>query len=68
MWWFVNWRNLEPEIVTDEGKNRKTTVAEALETRDEVKYLIKVNRSDHLNMLFNELIENREQKTKTKWY
>ena len=57
---------MEPEIVTDEGKNRKTTVAEALETRDEGKYLIKVNRSDHLNMLFNELIENREQKSKTK--
>ena len=41
----------EPEIVTDEDENRKITATEALE----------VNRSDHLNMIFYELIENVEQ-------
>ena len=28
---------------------------------DEVKYSIKVNRSDNLNMIFNELVENVER-------
>ena len=47
----------EPEIVTDEDKNKKITAAEALKKLDEVKNLIEVNGSDHLNMIFNELIE-----------
>ena len=51
----------EPEIVTDEDKNKKITTAEALKKLDEVKNLIEVNGSDHLNMIFNELIENVEQ-------
>ena len=55
---FVNWRNLEPEIVTDEDENRKITAAEALKKLDEVKNSIEVNGSDYLNMIFNELIEN----------
>ena len=60
---FVNWRNLEPEIVTDEDENRKITAAEALKKLDEVKNSIEVNGSDYLNMIFNELIENVEQMT-----
>ena len=60
---FVNWRNLEPEIVTDEDENRKITATEALKKLDEVKNLIEVNGSDYLNMIFNELIENVEQMT-----
>ena len=40
----------EPEIVTDEDKNRKITVAEALKKLDEVNSFIEVNGSDHLNM------------------
>ena len=50
----------EPEIVTDEDKNKKITAAEALKKLDEVKNLIEVNGSDHLNMIFNELIEKLE--------
>ena len=61
MWWFVNWKNLEPEIVTDEDENRKVTAAKTLKKLDEVKNFIKVNRSDHLNMILNELIEDVEQ-------
>ena len=61
MWWFVNWKNLEPEIVTDEDENRKVTAAKTLKKLDEVKTFIKVNRSDHLNMILNELIEDVEQ-------
>ena len=49
------------KIVTDEDENRKITKAEALKKLDEVKNFIKVNESDHLNMIFNELIENMEQ-------
>ena len=60
---FVNWRNLEPEIVTDEDENRKMTATEALKKFDEVKNSIEVNGSDYLNMIFNELIENVEQMT-----
>ena len=38
------------EIVIDEDENRKITAAEALD----------INRSDHLDMIFYELIENVE--------
>ena len=50
----------EPEIVTDEDKNKKITAAEALWKLDEVENLIDVSASDHLNMIFNELIEKVE--------
>ena len=50
----------EAHKVTDEDNNRKIT-AEALKKLDGVKNIIKVNGSDHLNMIFNELIENVEQ-------
>ena len=50
----------EPEIVTDEDKNKKITAAEALWKLDEVENLIDVSGSDHLNMIFNELIEKVE--------
>ena len=43
------------------NKNRKITAAEALKRFDEVKNFIEVNGSDHLNMIFNELIKNVEQ-------
>ena len=36
-------------------------MAETLKKLDEVKNFIEVNGSDHLNMIFNELIENVEQ-------
>ena len=52
---------MEPEIVTDEDENRKVTAAKTLKKLDEVKNFIKVNGSDHLNMIFNELIEDVEQ-------
>ena len=42
-------------------ENRKLTAAEALKKLDEVKNFIEVNGSDHLNMIFNELVENMEQ-------
>ena len=48
-------------IVTDEDENRKITASEALKKLDEVQNFIKVNGSDHLNMSFDELIENVEQ-------
>ena len=51
----------EPEKVTYEDKNRKITTAEALKKLDGVKNFTKVHGSDHLNMIFNELIENVEQ-------
>ena len=51
----------EAHKVTDEDNNRKITTAEALKKLDGVKNFIKVNGSDHLNMIFNELIENVEQ-------
>ena len=54
----------EPEIVTEEDENRKIIVAEALKKFDELKNFIEVNRSAHLNMIFNELIENGAQKEK----
>ena len=63
MWWFVNWRNLELEIVTDKDDNRKITATEALKKLDEVKNFIEVKGIDHLNMIFDELIEYMEQMT-----
>ena len=48
-------------IVTDEDENRKITASEALKKLDEVQNFIKLNGSDHLNMSFDELIENVEQ-------
>ena len=53
---------MEPEIVTDEDESRKIT-AETLKKLEEVKKIIEANRSDHLNMIFNELIENVGQMT-----
>ena len=63
MWWFVNWRNLELEIATDEDEDRKITATEALKTLDEVESFIEVKGSNQSNMIFNELIENVEQMT-----
>ena len=42
-------------------KNRKITATEALKKLDEVTNFIEVNGSNHLNMIFNEFIENVEQ-------
>ena len=53
---------MEPEIVTDEDETRKKT-AETLKKLEEVKKFIEANGSDHLNMIFNELIENVGQMT-----
>ena len=47
--------------MTDEDDNRKITAAEALKKLDEVNRFIEVNGSDHLNLIFNELIENVKQ-------
>ena len=47
--------------MTDEDDNRKITAAEALKKLDEVNGFIEVNGSDHLNLIFNELIENVKQ-------
>ena len=63
MEWFVNGRNLEPLIVTDEDENRKITATEALKKLDKVKSFLKVNGTNHLNMIFNKLVENVEQMT-----
>ena len=52
---------MEPKIVTNEDENSKTIAAEALKKLNEVKNFIEVNGSDHLNMIFHELIENVEQ-------
>ena len=54
---------MELEIVTDQDKIRKITATEAIEKLDEVKNLIEVKGSDHLNMIFKELIVNLEQMT-----
>ena len=51
----------ESEIVTEEDDNRKITAAEALKKVDEFKNFIEAKGSDHLNLIFNELIENVEQ-------
>ena len=51
----------EPEVVADEDENKKITAAEALKELDEVENFLEVNESNHLNMIFNESIENVEQ-------
>ena len=51
----------EPEIVTDEDENRKITTAEALKKPNEMKNFIKINGSNHLYMIFNDLVENVKQ-------
>ena len=48
----------EHEKVADDEQNRTITTSEALEKLDEMKDFIEVNRADHLNMIFNELIKN----------
>ena len=53
------WRRGQ-KIISDEGENRKIAT-EALKKLDEIKNLKKVNGRDHLNLIFNELIENAEQ-------
>ena len=52
---------MNPEIATDEDEDRKIAAKEALKKLVEVKNFIEVNGSDHLNMIFNELIEKMEQ-------
>ena len=52
---------MNPEIATDEDEDRKIAAKEALMKLVEVKNFIEVNGSDHLNMIFNELIEKMEQ-------
>ena len=51
----------EPEMATNEDENRQITVAEVLKKLDEAKNFIAVNRSEDLNMIFDELIENTWQ-------
>ena len=46
----------EPEIVIGVDENRKIIAAKALKKLDEVKKFIEVNRSDHINIIFNESI------------
>ena len=57
----VNQSQEEPEFLSDEDENRKITAFEPLNKLDEVKNFIEVNGSNHLNMIFNESIENVEQ-------
>ena len=57
----ANQSEVEREIVTDEDENKKITAAETLKKLDEVKNFIEIIESDHLNMIFIELIENMEQ-------
>ena len=52
---------MEREIVIDEDENKKITAAETKKKLDEVKNFIEIIESDHLNMIFIELIENMEQ-------
>ena len=52
---------MNPEIATDEDEDRKIAAKEALKKLVEVKNFREVNGSDHLNMIFNELIEKMEQ-------
>ena len=52
---------MNPEIATDEDEDRKIAAKEALKKLVEVKNFIEVNGNDHLNMIFNELIEKMEQ-------
>ena len=56
----VNQSQEEPEFLSDEDENRKITAFEPLNKLDEVKNFIEVNGSNHLNMIFNESIENME--------
>ena len=49
------------KIVTDEDENRKITTAEALKKPNEMKNFIKINGSNHLYMIFNDLVENVKQ-------
>ena len=60
----------EPEIIADENKNRKIA-AEALKKLAEMKIFTEVNGSDHLNIIFNEVVTakfgaNEAQKSKAK--
>ena len=60
----------EPEIIADENKNRKIA-AEALKKPAEMKIFTEVNGSDHLNIIFNEVVRakfgaNEAQKSKAK--
>ena len=60
----------EPEIIADENKNRKIA-AEALKKLAEMKIFTEVNGSDHLNIIFNEVVRakfgaNEAQKSKAK--
>ena len=59
----VNQYETEPQTVADEDKNRKATAAKALKKLDKIKNFIGVNGSNHLNITFNETIENVEQMT-----
>ena len=52
---------MNPDIATDEDEDRKIAAKEALKKLVEVKNFIEVNGSNHLNMIFNELIEKMEQ-------
>ena len=54
---------MQKEIVTVDDENRKIKTAETLKKLEEVRNFIEVNGRDHLNMIFNELIENVEQVT-----
>ena len=56
----------EPEIIADENKNRKIIAAEALKKLAEVKIFIEVNGSDHLNIIFNEVLEQNLEQMKRK--
>ena len=47
-------------MVTDKDEKKKIA-PEALKKLEEIKNLFENNGSDHLNMIFNELIENVEQ-------
>ena len=51
----------EPEIITNEDENRKITAAEVLKKLDKVKNFRDVNGTDHLKIIFIEIIENVEQ-------
>ena len=60
----------EPDIIADENKNRKIA-AEALKKLAEMKIFTEVNGSDHLNIIFNEVVRakfgaNEAQKSKAK--
>ena len=59
---------MNPDIATDEDEDRKIAAKEALKKLVEVKNFIEVNGSDHLNMIFNELIEKMEQMKNKKKY